>query len=53
MQVRRHLRYSEADEGDVREQLVVVPEGGDAEPDCVRRSEGSEGVRFMQNLGNL
>ena len=41
-----HLWHSEADEGDVREQLVELAEGGNAEPGGVRRSQGREGVQF-------
>ena len=42
-----HLWHSEADEGDVREQLVELAEGGNAEPGGVRRSQGREGVTFL------
>ena len=42
-----HLWHSEADEGDVREQLVELAEGGNAEPGGVRRSQGREGVQFL------
>ena len=42
-----HLWHSEADEGDVREQLVELAEGGNAEPGGVRGSQGREGVQLL------